>query len=488
MIERFARLPQSALALVVVLVMASCGSVDRALQQQVGAEATGIEPPVTDDEAVFHVAIEAAHEGPLLPRATELPATAGLEDYVRLALRDSPTIRRAVRRVQALGYEVPQVTSLSDPMVSLIPPTQDMVQTAAGEMAGGVSVSQKIPFPGKLSGRGRVVEQAVRMALQDLAEARISTVARVQKAYDVYYLADVSIQITHQSEQLLQQIRDVAAARYRAGRGTQQDVLRAEVELYSLINELITLEQRRETARALLNSLMNRRVDAELPPPSELELEQVEWKLPEAMAEAVRNNPRLARVQEQIKRDLANIKLAQLDYFPDLTVGYGATFISSSGVSPVASGEDAWNLAFGLNLPIWWQRLRAQVLEMNAQALTSVEEYSELRNLIFFELQDTLVKIDTAYRQAVLLRELIVPRAWQTVEVSTFAYQAGSVDFTPLIDNWRKWLDLSLAYHRALAELEQRFADLQLLVGMRLPRIPTDDAPATASEEGGEEQ
>jgi outer membrane protein TolC len=462
--------------------------VNRDLQRQIVEEATDMEPLVTDDEAVRDAAMEAARGGPPLPSDTELAGSAGLEDYVRLALRDSPTIRRAVRRVQTLGYEVPQVTSLSDPMVSLIPPTGDMVQTAAGEMAGGVSVSQKIPFPGKLSGRGRVVEQAVRMALQDLADARISTVAKVQKAYDVYYLADVSIEITHQSEQLLQQIRDVAAARYRAGRATQQDVLRAEVELYSLINELITLEQRRETARALLNSLMNRRVDAELPPPAELELEQVEWKLPEAMAEAVRHNPRLARVQEQIKRDLANIKLARLDYFPDLTVGYGATFISSSGVSPVASGEDAWNLAFGLNLPIWWQRLRAQVLEMNAQALTSVEEYAELRNLIFFELQDTLVKIDTAYRQAVLLRELIVPRAWQTVEVSTIAYRAGSVDFTPLIDNWRKWLDLSLAYHRALAELEQRFADLQQLVGMRLPRNATDSDPTTASEEGGEEQ
>jgi outer membrane protein TolC len=66
-----------------------------------------------------------------------------------------------------------------------------------------------------------------------------------------------------------------------------------------------------------------------------------------------------------------------------------------------------------------------------------------------------------------------VPRAWQAVEVSTSAYQAGSLDFTTLIDNWRKWLDSSLAYDRALAGLEQRFADLQQLIGVRVPRIAT---------------
>ncbi len=469
------------------LVTASCGTMSTSLQQKVAEEASDLSPSVDDDEAVLGVATEAAGEGPPLPGDTPLPAAAGLEDYIGLALRDSPVIRRAIRRVQVLGYEVPQVTSLGDPMINLIPPTGDMVQTAAGMQAGGVSVSQKIPFPGKLSTRGRAVEEAVRMAFNELADARISTVAKVQKAYDTYYLAEVSIQITEQSKQLLRQIREVAAARYRAGTATQQDVLRAEVELYGLTNELITLVQRRETARALLNSLMNRRVDAPLPPPVHFELEQVEWRLPEAMERAVASNPRLARIQSQIRRDIENIKLARLEYFPDLTIGYGATFISSSGVSPVASGDDAWNLAFGLNVPIWWQRLRAQVLQMNAQTLTSVEEYNDLRNLIFFQLQDTLVKIDTQYRQAVLLRDLIVPRAWQTVEVSASAYRAGSLEFTPLIDNWRKWLDFSLAFHRALTGLEQRFADLQQLVGMRLPRTAAAQ-PSNAEVSAGTSQ
>jgi cobalt-zinc-cadmium efflux system outer membrane protein len=469
-------------ALGLVLALSGCGAVDQDLQRQVALQAGNLSPSVDDDLAVADLGQRVAEAGLPLPAESELPADAVLEDYISVALRRNPAIRRSIRQIQVLGYQVPQVTSLDDPMVSFIPPTGDMLQTAAGMAGGAVSVSQKIPFPGKLSARGRIVEQSVRMAFDTLADTRIAAVAEVQKAYYAYYLSDVSIAIDGDSAQLLRQIRDVAAARYRAGTAPQQDVLRAEVELYALQNEIITLQQQSATARARLNTLMNRKVDAQLPPPRPFGLAQVQWRLPQAMQQAVASNPRLVRLQAQITRDLETVKLARLNYFPDVTVGYAYTFISSSGISPVRTGDDVWNLAFGLNVPIWWQRLRARVLEGNAQVLSSIEEYNDLLNQIFFHLQDTLVKIDTQYRQAVVYRDLIVPRAWQTVEVSTSAYEAGALEFTALIDNWRKWLDFSLAYQRALVELEQRFADLQQLLGVQVPRVPAGE---TTAEEGG---
>lgn len=470
--------------LIVVLVLATlgvtpgCGRIDRALQRQIAMEADGLTPAVDDDKAVMRTAVEAHEKGLGTPDGGPLAPDAGLGDYVSLALRRNPAIRKSVRDLQVLGYRVPQVTSLDDPMVNLIPPTGDMTETAAGMMQGGGSVTQKIPFPGKLDARGRVAEQAVRMAFYALADVRIRTVAEVQRAYYAYYLAEVSIAVSRQSERLLRQIREVAAARYRAGAATQQDVLRAEVQLYALTNEVITFEQRRATARARLNALMDRPVAAALPGPAPFDLAAVEWRLPAALDQALESNPRLAGLRERIGRDLEVIKLARLSYYPDLSLGFGYTGIASSGISPVATGDDTWNLALGFNLPIWWQRLRAHVLESNAQALASVEEYAEVRNMVSFEVQDALVKIDTEYRQAVLLRDLIVPRAWQTVEVSTSAYRAGDLEFTALIDNWRAWLDFSLRYHAALAQLEQRFADLQQLLGAQVPRRASAAAPS----------
>ncbi len=454
--------------------LSACGAMDLALQDEVAQEAATVPGDVNDDAAVAELGEQTAANELPIPVALDLSKEAGLDDYVEIALRDNPAITRAIREVQVLGYKVPQVTSLDDPMVNLVPPTGDLVQTAAGVIGGAFGASQKLPFPGKLTARGKIVEQSVRMALDKLADVRISTVAKVQKAYYDYYLADVSIQITRDSRQLLEQLRDVASARYSAGLAAQQDVLRAEVELYSLTNDLITLEQQKATASAQLNALMNRAVDAPLPAPRSFEMSRIDWQLDAAMDKAIASNPRLARLREQIKRDLEAVKLARLDYYPDLTAGFTYTFISDSGVSPVHSGSDAWNLGLGVNLPIWWTKLRARVLEGNAQVLASVSEFSDLRNLIFFELQDSLVKIDTEYRRAILFRDLIVPRAWQAVESSTSSYRSGALEFTALIENWNQWLDFSLAHYRAMASLEQRFADLQQLVGVELPRSQQD--------------
>lgn len=463
------------LAGLLALLTLSCASADPALQAEVAAEADSLKPRVDEDEAVMELAREAAEQGLPGPSDYAVPEAATLDDYVSLALRKNPGISRAIRTLQVLGFRVPQVTSLDDPMVMVVPPVGNMVETAGGQVQAQVGASLKLPFPGKLETRGRVAEQIVRMGLRALEQARIQTVAAVIKAYDRYYLANVSIRINRESEVLLRQIRDVAAARYRAGEATQQDVLRSEVELYQLTNELITLQQDKATATALLNTLLNRRVDAELPPPGDLELSRVEWKLSQSLERAVASNPELAQVREQIKRDIELIKLADLDYYPDLTLGFVHTFISAVGLSPVATGQDTQSLPLGFNLPIWWGRLRAKVLEGNARALSSVEQYRELRNQIAFHLQDTLLKIDTRYRQAVLYRDVIVPRSWQAVEVSTSSYRAGQLEFTALIENWRNWLDSSLAYHRALTTLEQGFADLQQLIGMRVPRSPSDD-------------
>jgi outer membrane protein TolC len=424
---------------------------------------------VENDEEVARLGTAVVSNEEMAPATLDLPEEASFDDFVAAALERNPGIRRAMRTVQVLGYRVPQVTSLEDPIISVLPPTGDMTQTAAGMMDGSIGISQMLPFPSKLWARGRIAENEVRMAFAALADVRIATVTQVAQAYYDYDLAQVSIDITRESQRLLQQIRDVASARYRAGVAMQQDVLRAEVELYSLTNDLITFEQQRATARAKLNTLMDRSVEAELPPPKPFELEAVDWKLPQALDRAVDSNPQLARLREQVHRDLEAVKLARLGYYPDLRLGFSYTFIGS-GISPVANGDDNWSIPLGLTLPIWWQRLRAKVLEANAQTLASIEQFGDVRNMVLFGVQDTLVKIDTQYRRAILYRDLIVPRAQLAVEVSMASYRAGQLEFAGLIDNWRNWLNAALAYHRALAQLEQRFADLQQIVGVRIPR------------------
>jgi hypothetical protein len=176
----------------------------------VAQEALSLSPPVEDDQAVAQAGAEVVEGRSEQGEALEFSGDAGLEEYAAAALTGNPGIRQAIRNIQVLGYRVPQVTSLEDPMITLIPPTGDMTETAAGMMDGQIGISQRLPFPGRLSRRGKIAEQEVRMAFAMLADARIRTVSDVAKAYYDYYLADVSIGITRESEHFLQVLSGLA--------------------------------------------------------------------------------------------------------------------------------------------------------------------------------------------------------------------------------------------------------------------------------------
>jgi len=466
--------------LTVILGSAGCASIDPHLERQIASEAARLSPDVRDDEAVVAATGRIAAGETTAPEAVELPADATIESFVTVALERNPAIRRAVREIERLGFRVPQVTSLPDPMIDFMPPTGDMTETAAGMLDAGIGISQEVPFPGKLRRRGEAAEQDVRIAFARLADMRLQTGVDVANAYYDHYLATVSAEITRESQQLLRTLRDVAAARFRVGEATQQDVLRAEVEEYAVSAELIETEQRRASAAARLNGLMNRPVDAALPAHVAFELEAVAWRLDEALRFATKANPRLARVREEARQRMIEIELARLEAYPDLQLGFSYNFIGP-GMSPVADGSDNWAIPLGINLPIWRQRLRAKVLEANARALSSVEQYDEIRNLVAVGIHDALARIDVQYRRARILRDLIAPRARQAVDVSTAAYRVGDVEFDAIVENWRSWLAYTVDYHRALARLEQRFTELHMLVGARIPRTPAVGGAGEAS-------
>lgn len=458
------------LALAALTACSSFYSLSDEVQQRIAEESGTLELKISDHDGVQDAAAKAIRRELPLPEAIEIKPDAKLHDYVALALSRNPRLQARIREVEALGMRVPQVSSLSDPTLSLVPPTGDMVQTAGGEMAGAVGLSQGIPWPGKLEAKGRVAEQVVRVALSNLDTERLRVVADVKRAYFDLYRAQVSIDVTRELEALLQRVRDSAQARVAAGTTSQQDLLRTEVELYALTNSRIDYEQEFRTAIARLNILMDRAVDADLPRPAPVAAEPLQWRLLGLLQRADETSPQLAALRQVVERDLVRVELANLQYYPDLSIGGLFTFIMNGGRSPVADGSDVWSLGLGVTLPIWFDKLESGVLQRNAETLASVLRYRERRNDVLFVLQELLVRVDADYRKAVLLRDGILPRADQAVRVAQSGYDAGTVDFATLLAGWRRLFELSLDYHRALASLEQNISEVEYVAGGDMQR------------------
>jgi cobalt-zinc-cadmium efflux system outer membrane protein len=399
-----------------------------------------------------------------------VPENATVDDYVRLALQRNPGIIAARQKVSASHERIVQEKSLDDPMLK-VAPIGEMAETAAGQVDTMMGVSQKLPFPGKLATKGKIASREADAASQELVQTQLSVTDDVRRAYWSYYFTSRAIEVTQQNRDLLEQFHQVAQSMYTAGTGGQQDVLRASVELSNLTNEVLTWKQRRQTAAAMLNSLIDRPVEAELPQPPQMQPEQLKLELNRLLAEAQRFNPELGAIQQRIEADQQRLKLANLNRWPDLTLGYDYGFVSDQGIAPSANGKDQWWLTFSVNLPIWFEKLDAAEREARYRISQRNAELKNTGNRVSFRVQDAFIKVDTQQRLVTLFGDVIIPQAQQTVDVSSSAYQAGKLDFLTLIDNWRKLLSYKLMYHQSVTDLEQNFADLQQVVGKDIERV-----------------
>lgn len=416
----------------------------------------------------------------LPPVAGQFKGAQPVEAYVELALRQNPDIQAARKHVDALACRVPQAASLKDPMlgVTSYPAT---VQTAAGQQVLAMTASQQLPWRGKLDAQAGAAEAETNAARAQLAAMELEVIDQVKRAYYELYFIQKAIEITEQDRKLLLDLSRIAESMYRTGKASQQDVLRAQVEVSNLDGQLIRLRQQLDSGQATLARLVHVSPDAPLRPLDQIPAGQVPRDLDRLYQQAIRARPELHAQLASVQKDRCNVALARLQYFPDLTAGVTWIDTIDSGLSPVANGQDALLLAFSVNMPIYRQRLEAGVREAEAQAVSSVRRYDSLRDRTAEEVKDLYAQATSQYELVKLFREDIIPKAEQTLEVSRSAYEVGEVGFLQLIDNWQQLLKFQIAYRRLESQLQQSLAGLERVVGGQLQAGPGEGpGPAPA--------
>lgn len=390
------------------------------------------------------------------------------------ALRSNPELNSARLNWEASKERVPQVSALDDPNLGFTY-YGEQAQTRVGEVQAGFMASQKIPFIGKLRLKGEVAENEAHAVGERHRVLERDIIAMAKSAFYELYWVHKSININNENEALLKRFLKIAEVKYSTGKATQQDVLKAQVELSDIMNELITLEQLKETAMARINTLLNKHPETPLGIPEEIDITEFDVSITELYKEAKKISPEISVFKYRIERDEAAYKLAKKQYFPDFTFSFNYNLVndlpSDVLMSPVGEGRDSYMGTLSINVPIFQKRkYDSGVREADARLKSSENAYRNMENKIMFEVKDFHFRMQTAERLARLYKESIIPQAEQSLKAAEAGYQAGQVDFLNLIDSQRVLLNFQLAYYRAIADFGTNFSELERVVGIELSR------------------
>jgi len=394
------------------------------------------------------------------------PDDIALDQLVREALEKNPGVESARRRVEALRRRVPQARSLPDPTLSVgwmgdIKPFG--VQRDDPSSYRSVSALQEIPFPGKLKLRGQIADRDAEAAWWEYETARRSVVVEVKLAYFEYFFAHKALDITLKDKDLLEKLAKIAEVRYQVGKGLQQDVLRAQVEISRLRQRLAVLEQQRQTAQARLNTLLARNPEESLPAPANLEKSELAYPLDALYQLARDNDTGLHREQQFIERSRLAVNLARKEYYPDLGVGY---MYQNRPLLPEMHG-----FTFTLNLPVFFKTKQREGVNEATEQLVSAERSKDDRlTTLNFEVKQHYLAAKASEELAQLYSQAVVPQSSLALESALSAYQVGSVDFLTVMESFSTVLNYEIDYYRELANYQSALARLEPLVGVELTK------------------
>jgi cobalt-zinc-cadmium efflux system outer membrane protein len=388
-----------------------------------------------------------------------------VEPLVQEAIAKNPKIIAAREKHSSLREKIPQAGALDDPMLGFgvvnLPNNFDFNEEDM--TAKEVSVSQKFPFPGK---RGLSEAAAAKEADAGAAEADdvANQVAKeVKTAY--YDLSHVyrATEVTQRTKSLLEELAKITQTRYSLGQAIQEDVIRNQVEISKMVDDLIMLQQRKRALTARLNFFLIRPPNSPLGRPVEIDFRPVAFSIDDLQQQAVAENPMLKSLKQDIAARGKNVDLARRDYLPDFSLKFA-----------YGQRDDRLDMYTGMiemNLPIFFKSKQdRKVAEAYADVRSAQAKYDGAQNEIFYMIADMGSMVERLERKIELYRTGIIPQSRLQIDTALSAYMVNKADFMTLLDSRMRLYRYELDYHDALTEYEKSLAALEAAVGTTFSR------------------
>ncbi len=385
-------------------------------------------------------------------------------------LQNNPELQGAYSAWQADQARVPQAGALPDPLFSfnlLNLPVNSFAFDQEPMTGKQFMLVQTLPFPGKLGLKEKIAREKAAVTEAQYQELRNRLVKELQVTYyEIFYL-DKAIEVVQRNTNLMEQFVEIAETKYAVGKGLQQDVLRAQVELSRMHDRFINLQQKRAVLEARFNALLNRPADRPVGKIAELTLADFPYDFKQLQELARENRPLLKAWQAMIRQSEKKIDLAKKQYWPDFRLGvaYTQRDVLANGMG----GVDFFSGLVTVNVPLYfWKKQKRNVEESRYSNKMLQQRYLNVENQVFAAIDQKLAELQKNRRLAELYRNGIIPQATQSLNSTLSGYRTDKVDFLTLLNSQITLFNYERDYYRILSDYNKNIAELNLLVGLNL--------------------
>ncbi len=379
-------------------------------------------------------------------------------DAIHEALARNPSLVAARAQVEEARAAVVTATAFADPTLALDVSGQSHLLNPASRTASDQGVGFTVPFPGKRKLRGEVATADLKAAEFNVTQLQQQIASQTAQAYDAILVALRHRENLQQAKGYASDFVQKTQARYLAGTVAKVDVVKAQTDLASAENNLIANERAIATARASLNRLLGRMAGAPIETTDALTV-PADIPAVEALEQlAQTSRPELQSLAAQLQGAAAATRLAKEFWAPDFNLS--ATRNAADGT------PTTFTSGVSIGVPIFfWQHKRGEVASAQHREEELQANVNDTRAQVSLDVQTAFANASTSLRQAIFIRDELLPEAQEVYRVASVSYGLGGLSALDLLDAKRTLLDAESQYVDALGAANDAVAALEQAVG-----------------------
>lgn len=389
-------------------------------------------------------------ERPTLPTLT---ANSGLSNFLAYAMLNQPVVEAAYNDWAASVERITQARSFPDPQFTFQMDIQNVVTSIMPGLMG------TIPWPEKLRIGAQIASAESQAKYFAFQSAVLESAFEVKRAYYQLYFLSEKIRVNQENLGLLTELEKLARTQNEVGKVTLQDVLRAQIEQDRLRNDIANLEDARNALMAQFKAALGlKAADPNPPTPQHFESTPLDLTAEKLFETALARNTRLKAVEAEVRAAEASIALARKGRLPDFSMGLMVDVKANPTLYRFPGGPGT------LSLPIWRDKIAAQIAEAQANKRSAEARFSAEQIALAADFAEKTFLYREAVRNLALLKDQLLPKARQSLEVARSGYLAGQIDFFNLTDSERTLIGFEMDGVESAAQRELVLAELSLII------------------------
>lgn len=370
-----------------------------------------------------------------------------LDEAIERALKENPSLEAIHERILAGRSAVDASDQFSNPEISYVQNTLDNRQAMSQKI---VTLKQKLPYYGKRESMQKVALAQDGVLQESLVKAQAGLVYAIkEEAYTVWELERVYA-ITCGYEELTKQNIDLHESYSSISDSHHLGIMSATLKLSDLRIQKSMLNAKINASYARLSYLLSFEL-------SDLELDLDVSDMPgmSDLEKGLENNRDVALKEQELRREQARVKAAELNNYPDVTLLAGYSFRERF--------DDYATFGVGVSLPIYGteddKEQEARRLALSAQSMKE-----DMKVSVDAQFQSSYAQMKSAYETYHIIHDEVLPQIEHMFDLSSSSISTGS-DLFKYMDILLQKLKLEQKSINAVADYNRARAKISLLSG-----------------------